>query len=253
MGPRIRRNAVGVLLTALGMAGMAGTAGSYDKPGQGPRIIKVFDLYLGGIKGGEMSIAVWEDEARYHAEAKLRTAGVVGAVYEASFAAEARGAVTSGGYRSDMFKAQSAMYEKSQYVLIAYSDGTPAAIHAEPPFIPKPWQIEPTEQTGALDPITAALFALTPMPPDEICNRTVDIFDGRRRYEVELGAAEPHQGRLRCPAVYRRVAGFKPKMINRQREFPFHIWFEVKDDGLAHIKRAAGESMFGLAVVLGRD
>lgn len=228
-----------------------------EKPGYHPKLIKVFDLYLGGIKGGEMVIALWQDDGRYHAEAVMRTAGIVGAVYEASFTAESEGSVAGAvydwRYSSERFAAQSAMYEKGQFVEMTYANDAPSEIFAEPAFIPKPWQIDPSAQTGTLDPIAAALFALSPMPPDQICNRVVDIFDGRRRYEIELGAPEAHQGRLRCPAVYRRVAGFKPKLINRQAEFPFHIWFDVRDDGLAHIKRAAGDSMFGLAVILARD
>ncbi len=224
-----------------------------EKPSTPPTLVKVYDLFLGGIKGGEMAIVTWISDESYHAEAVMRTAGVVGLVYNASFTATSEGAITPDGYTTERFKAQSAMYEKSQYVEMTYDGAAPASVYADPPFVPKPWEIEPTAQSGTIDPITAAITALAPMPVEQLCRRSVEIFDGRKRYAVELGAPEPDQGRIRCPAVYRRIAGFKPKQMRETPEFPFSVWFEVRDDGLAHVKRAAGDSMFGIAVVLARD
>ena len=117
--------------------------------------------------------------------------------------------------------------------------------------MPKPWQIEPEDQAGTLDPVSAALTALAPEPAGEICNRSVEIYDGRRRYAIDLGAPEAGEGRIRCPALYRRVAGYKPKELKETIDFA--VWFEERPDGLAHLVRAAGESYLGLAVVLLRE
>lgn len=216
-------------------------------------LLNIYDLYLGGIKAGEMVIGVWVGADSYRGEAALQTAGVAALLYKASFTAEIAGAVEAGHLTPGRFAAQSAMSDKDQFVEMLFSAGAPATVNAEPAFIPKPWEIDPAAQFGTLDPISAAITALAPRPPEEICNRTEEIFDGRRRYAVELGPPEPHQGRIRCHATYRRIAGFKPKLMNRQTEFPFDVWYEVKPDGLAHLKRAAGESIFGLAVILARD
>lgn len=242
------------LLAALapGAAGSAGSAGS-GAPVREGTAVAVYDLYLGGIKAGEMVLGYWVGDATYRAEAVLQTSGLAALIYKASFSAESTGAVAEGVLAPERFAAQSAMEDKAQWVEMTFGAAGPAGVSAEPPFVPKPWEVDPAAQTGATDPIAAAISALAPRPVGEICNRTEDIFDGRRRYEVELGAPEPHQGRIRCAAVYRRVAGFKPKLMDRQREFPFDIWFEERADGLAHVKRAAGESIYGLVVLLARE
>ena len=134
---------------------------------------------------------------------------------------------------------------------MTYRGATPASVRADPAFKPKPWQIEPAEQAGTLDPISAALTALAPAPADAICDQSVEVYDGRRRYALDLGAPEADGARIRCRAVYRRVAGYKPKEL--AETIRFSVWFEERANGLAHLVRAAGESGYGLAVVLLRE
>lgn len=217
------------------------------------KLSTIYDLYLGGIKAGELTIDAQYLGDRYSATSVMRTAGIVGAVYKASFEAQTEGLLTPTGLEPVRFAADSRMRKKHQAVEMLYSDKAPKKVNAEPAFVPKPWQIDPEQQTGTLDPISAALTALAPMPLKQICNRSVEVFDGRRRYAIDLGKPEADGKRIRCPANYRRVAGFKPKMMRKTPNFPFNIWFVERGDGTAHVIRAAGESMFGLAVILLRQ
>ena len=226
--------------------------GQAAAPGPQP-INTIYDFYLGGIKAGELTVDAAYEGDRYSAQSVLRTAGVVGMVYKASFEAETRGRLTDQGLVPDLFVADSRMKDKHQFVEMTYGSGAPAEIKAEPAFIPKPWQIEPTEQTGTLDPISGALIGLAPVPVAQVCGKTVEIFDGRRRYAIDLGEPTKDGDRIKCPAKYRRIAGFKPKMMRKQAEFPFHVWFKENDQGQAYFFRAAGESMFGVAVILLRE
>lgn len=218
-----------------------------------PGINTIYDFYLGGIKAGELSIDAAYEGDRYRAESVLRTAGIVGMVYKASFEAETDGRMTDGGPIPDRFQADSRMKSKAQSLEMIYQNNAPWEISAEPAFVPKPWQIEPREQTGTMDPITGALIGLAPVPMSDVCNKSVEIFDGRRRYAIDLGAPVKDGPRIKCKAKYRRIAGFKPKMMKKRAEFPFNVWFAEKADGKAHFVRAAGESMFGLAVILLRE
>lgn len=211
----------------------------------------IYDLYLGGVLAGELALSADVQGDHYLARSVMRTAGIVGAIYAASFEAKTEGRLVSGGLEPERFRAVGRMYSKAQNVEMTYRDAAPAAVHAEPAFDPKPWQIEPTDQGGTLDPISAALTALAPAPPGGICNRTVEIYDGRRRYAVDLGVPEADGERVRCPAHYRRVAGYKPKEL--KETIDFSVWFEERPDGLAHLVRAAGDSVLGLAVVLRRE
>lgn len=252
---KTHRIKVMALAATIGVASLAGP-GATAAPGTSAApqpVDQIYDLYLGGIKAGEMTMnAEWKGDA-YRATSVLRTAGIVGAVYKASFEAATNGRMTASGMTPDKFTADSRMRKKQQSVQMLYKNNAPSAVTAEPAFIPKPWQVDPTAQKGAVDPITAALMALAPMPLGQICNRTVEIFDGRRRYAIEMGAPKPDGERIKCPANYRRIAGFKPKMMKKSPNFPFNIWFIERPDGTAQVIRAAGESMFGIAVILLRQ
>lgn len=232
---------VGLGLLVSGAQSLANTARAIDT---------IYDFYLGGIKAGEVSIDANVTGDQYRATSILRTAGIVGFFYKASFEAETEGTLAPNGLMPVRFHADSRMRSKEQSVEMRYANNAPREVLAEPAFDPRPWQVEPTEQIGALDPISAAISALAPMPRAEICNRSVDVFDGRRRYSIDLGKPVVEGKRIKCPALYRRVAGFKPKMMKKNPQFPFNIWYEERPDGMAHIVRAAGESMFGLAVIL---
>ena len=220
---------------------------------QGPGLHKIYDFYLGGIRAGELSLNADYVGGVYKANSVLRTAGVVGMVYRASFEAEAEGRLNGEDLEPIRFAADSRMSSKEQSVEMLFTDNAPREVKANPAFDPRPWQVDPAEQVGTLDPITAALTALAPTPMNEICNSSVEVFDGRRRYAIELGAPKADGNRIRCPALYRRIAGFKPKMMKKRPKFPFHVWFEEKADGKAHMVRAAGDSMFGIAVILLRE
>lgn len=243
------RGWIAVCVLAAGLPGTGHPAGVAIPP----EVDTIYDLYLGGIKAGELQISADYAEQTYSAQSVLRTAGIVGFVYKASFEAQTEGRLTDQGLAPDRFAADSRMKSKSQSVEMIYGEGAPQQVNAQPAFVPKPWEVDPAAQTGALDPITAALMALAPAPKDLICNQSVEVFDGRRRYAIDLGAPVTEHGRIKCPAVYRRIAGFKPKMMQESPRFPFNIWFEEREGGVAHVVRAAGESMFGLAVVLLRD
>lgn len=211
----------------------------------------VYDLYLGGIPVGELTVRASVGGDRYRATSRMRTAGVLGVFYAASFEAETEGRIGDGGLMPQRFTADTRAGDDVQAVDVVYAGRTPAEVRADPPFKPKPWEIEPQAQRGTLDPISAALTALAPAPVGTLCRRMVDIFDGRRRYAVELGAPVAEGERVRCPAAYRRVAGYKPKELKERIDFS--VWFEERPDGLMHAVRAAGESMLGLAVVLLRE
>lgn len=242
--------ALGLLvLIGLGLASPSRESRAVAPASAAGEFAGIYDLYLGGIRGGEIVLSASLERLSYRAEATGRTAGVIGKLYKAGFDAKTRGRVTARGYVPERFSAKTHTPSKNLTLEIGYAGGAPLKVSAEPPFDPKPWQLEPSEQTGAFDPLSAALAGLALQPRELLCNRSVEIFDGRRRYAIDLGAAEPAEnGSLRCPAKYRRVAGFKPKMLAKE-PFPFAVWFEEGQGGLWHVVRAMGETPVGVAAI----
>lgn len=208
----------------------------------------IYDFHLGGVWGGELMLEARLSEGRYRAEAAGRTAGVVSLVWNAGFAAATDGGLAEAGLMPERYEADAYTARRSQKVAVRFADGVPREVSAEPPFEPRPWAIEPAEQVGTADPLSAVLAVLALQRADALCDRTVEVFDGRRRYSLTLGAPVADQGMMRCTTIYRRIAGFKPRQMERP-EWPLELWFAPDAGGLWHLRRAMGEMTFGMAAL----
>lgn len=232
------------LLALLGMAGASPVVGNTDR-----ELKQIYDIYLGGLWIAEMDVSAEIGAGAYRAEAALRTKGIVAAIYKASFEAEAEGLVADNRLATGTFTANSRDSRKSQFVEMTYIDGRPSNLRAEPAFKPKPWEIVPGEQTDTADPLSAALEALKPAPAATLCDRQVEVFDGRKRYRIVMGTPEiKDDGMIRCPALYQRIGGFKPKKM-AQPDYPFEFVFEPVGDDAFRLLRAMGETPIGTAVL----
>jgi hypothetical protein len=220
----------------------------------------IYDFYLGGIWAGEMAVDAQFDGdldsgGTYRARITARTSGIVGFFFTAGVEAETVGRVDANGLSPRRFAADAYERKHRQQVEISYADGSAPAVRAEPAHRVRPWSITSRGQNGVADPLSAAFDALAPGARDAICNQTADVFDGARRWAIEIGPPEPVSGgeRIRCDAVYVRIAGFKPKLMGERARRPFTLFFEQREDGLFHVVRASGRTSFGLAVLLLRE
>ena len=244
-------------LAVLALMGVTLTGGAATDASEGAQdFTTTYDFYLGGLWAGEMIIGATDRDESYRATAQIRSAGVVGALYGAKVEAETSGtrqATSEGHARSpERFGARTKLGSKRQSLSLVYDKGRPSTVEAVPAFDPRPWQVDPKKQVGATDPLTAAVSAFGPQMANAVSNRATEVFDGRRRYAIELGAPATDGERVRCPAVYRRVAGFKPKMLRENPQFAFNVWFDKRPDGLMEFVRASGDTSFGTAVILRR-
>jgi hypothetical protein len=70
---------------------------------------------------------------------------------------------------------------------------------------------------------------------------------------LEAPQPDTQFGDYKCEALYKRVAGFKPKMMREQSEFPLTVWFKRAEDGRVTVRRVAAPTKFGNVVVLRRE
>jgi hypothetical protein len=236
---RLKRGVLGAAAVMLLAPSVTARSGAY---------LDTFDIYFGGIRAGELALDVTFDEGGYQAKSNLTSAGVVGFFYDASYEAEATGALPSSVKpRPRMFAAKSAFGGDRQDVTIHFGLTGPKKVEADPPYKKKDYEIEPTAQLGAIDPLSAAVALIAPTPPEELCARKVTVFDGRHRIDIRLDAPREQAGKIRCDAVFSRVAGFRPKDMKKQTDFPFRVYFEPWEDGLARLSQIVVETSYGLA------
>ncbi len=214
---------------------------------------RVYDLYVGGLQVAELTLGAEIGEDSYRATSSMRTAGVIGRVFKGGFDAQSVGKVGIAGLEPARFVSASEFRGNARTLEMVYSASGPDLVRTEPVPDREPHDIDPREQSGTSDPITSAIAHLSPAPPEDICGRRIDIYDGRKRYALELGAPEVDGDRLRCASTYHRVAGFEPEKMAERRSFPLDVWYETRPDGLAEFVRAAADSKVGLLVILLRQ
>lgn len=214
----------------------------------GERLTAAYELHLGGVKLADLSLSARLTQAGYEARAELETSGFVKRFVRAGFRAEAEGRRAGAELVPVSFSADAFDSAKRQTVEIRFGAGRPQAVRAEPPFKPKPWEIDPSRQSGAVDPLTAALALFRPQPRESLCARSVEAFDGRKRTRLSLRDPEPEGAAIRCEGVYERVAGFKPKQME-EPEFPLTVWFARDGDGAWRLARASAPTRLGIATL----
>jgi hypothetical protein len=213
----------------------------------------VYDFYLGGIQAGRLTVSAAFGTESYHASSVLRTTGIIGFFYNLAFETEVVGRIDAGGLSPEHYNSKSRDPRRRQSIEISFEGGTPVSNRVEPPRRVRPWSINPLDQHGTADPLSAVLTAFTPAPANAVCEQRVDVFDGRRRFALEVGPRQREGARIRCDAQYVRLAGFKPKWMGKRARRPFTLFWEERADGLFEVVRAVGESSFGPVILLLRE
>lgn len=212
-----------------------------------------YKFYVGGVLIGKANFVAKMGDGDYFTEGLLETEGVSDWFVAATVAAEARGRISKTVVPKQMDV--SGKTEKINWrMTIAYQGDAPSTVSSQPPFSEKPYEIDPTEQKGALDPMSALVATLAPTKSGNPCGRTIPIFDGRKRYDIVFGKLQSkgvgksgHPSFI-CKATWKRIGGFKPKMMEK-KNITFNARFEERD-GLFLPVRVWGKTEFGDAIAI---
>lgn len=242
------------LRAALALAICAAAPVSAQAPAQGSDASAPFEasyeVFIGGLKIGALTLDVERGGARYAASARMEAAGLASWLFPGAAEAEAFGAETPQGLAPEAFVADGRFGDAAQRVEMDFG-ASGLALEAEPPLRRRDYDADLAAMGDALDPLSAAVAALAPAPAAAACDRTLSVFDSRRRFDLALGPAVESGGTLRCEGRFRRVAGYKDKHL-RQPDHPFTAWFSVKG-GAATLMRAQAPTDFGYAVAVRRS
>jgi len=220
-----------------------------------------YDFYIGGLPIAEISFAGSIGALEYAANSTVRTRGLLDILVNGRMKAGAEGhRHTKGHLAPDRYNTQYTTRSDARKVSMAY-EGEVANVSITPPEEKKPYDTDASQHPDTLDPVTAAVTMMTPRASADLCNRTIPIFDGKRRYDLILlpldrrpnsdnpPAPKWKRPTTQCFGVYERIAGFEGNLRHEQRYFPFDVWFEKdKKDGLHRIVRLAGKTKLGFAI-----
>ncbi|WP_253949423.1 DUF3108 domain-containing protein [Mangrovicoccus sp. HB161399] len=214
-------------------AGFAGLLAGLALAGAAAAETGTFDLRLGPVRAGTLQYSAEERGGRYAAAGAMRSGGLAGLFLDSSVDAKSRGRVDGNRYRPESFSSATTEDGETEALSFRYSGGTPA-VSRDPERRKAPKHAAPAaEQSGTVDPMTAAFAILRDRPADLACDLKIDLYDGRRRADIRLvGGKETPGGGLECSGEYRRVAGFSPKELAEKPVWPFTVVYAAADGAM---------------------
>jgi uncharacterized protein DUF3108 len=179
---------------------------------------------LAGIPIGSGSWAVDVSDTQYAAAASGSTSGLLRAFTGGKGDSTVRGTLNGGRLLSSIYAATISTRKKTDAIRIVINSGNVKDFKVDPPLENEPERVPITEahQRGVLDPMTASIVRVPgngDLLSPEACQRSMAIFDGRLRYDVQFafkrmdkvksdkGYAGPV---VVCAAYFSPVAGYIP-------------------------------------------
>ncbi len=222
---------------------------------------------IAGIPIGRGSWVIDINDDHYTAAASGVTTGLVRVFTGGQGTSAAHGRIVAGESASSVYASTIKTSHKTDEVRLVVKGGTVRESKVEPPVDEDPQRIPVTREHhhGVVDPMTAALLRTpglgSPLSP-LACHRTLPIFDGRVRYDLQLAfkrmdavkAQKGYQGPVVVCAIYfKPIAGFVPsrgavRYLAKQREM--EIWLAPIEGTRVLVPfKAQGPTPIGLAVL----
>ena len=230
---KLRHFFLGLLLVpALADAAFAAGGATNDAAGPASQFQMAMTIYAGGITLGKMDIDATVRGNDYHAVSNLQTSGVVNAFWQAEIQATSSGKVSPNNLSPALYDSFDINRTgKKQEVSLTYDSANPPRLYADPPYSTTGYEVRPEDQKATLDPLSAVMFIISGAGTTGTpCTVTAPVFDGRRRYNIEMSKVKDvdikmdnglFSGRASlCQVKYHQIAGFKPRVLKANEAFP---------------------------------
>ena len=213
-----------------------------------------------------MDISAKLNGTRYRINADARTQGVADLIAQWRSASSTEGIIEDGHVKPTWHRQDGRWRFNERLTRLYYGrDGGVRANITPPPDDDDREPVPDALRTGTLDVLSAALTGVVVQQPQAYCDRSVPIFDGRRRYDLRLSVVSEDMlapsklssfaGRaLKCEVSIERVAGFKKpesaeEAAEREARPPTYLWVaHLPDAGVVVPVRLEAASKYGKAV-----
>ena len=183
------------------------------------KIASEYSISFAGIPVARSKFKTIIDGNALSVQGSLATAGLAAAFDSTKATSTSSGIVSKNGVETQLFELNYKSGKKSRSTRISFRSGNVVETTITPTREPNPNNvpIEPGQLDGVVDPFFASLVLAA--SADEVCNRTIKVFDGVLRLNLVMRPAgsEPYVvGKLkgngvRCAVRYQPVAGHKAK------------------------------------------
>ena len=224
-----------------------------------------YKLYAVGLPIGSGALRVDLKGETYSINSDGRTAAFGRLVSDGKGTVEVRGALNGGSLVPENYALNVKSEDETGTVAMEMRKGAVGKVSVDPPKDRMNERVKVTGQhlKGVLDPLTAAILPAPKGLDPASCNRTLNLFDGKERYNVHLSYKSRRKARtadgrfngdvLVCHARYEPVAGHRPKRKTIQelaQNKSLEVWLaQVGDKPYLVPLRASIKVAFGTLVV----
>jgi hypothetical protein len=209
-----------------------------------------FDIYVGGIRAGVVSVAGEERGGRYAVAGVLESVGVVGAFRHVKYDANARGRVAGSDFSPERYSETFQNGRDVDRKTMTYRRGVPT-VAVEGGHDRDAHDLDPATQRGTIDPLTGIWGVLRDVPDAQACRFSGNLFDGARRARVVLAQPRRSAGSLTCAGEYRRVAGYDADDMAHP-SYPFRLTYGPAGNGRWQVERIDMDTIFGRGAMIRR-
>jgi len=226
----------------------AADGGTAQPAGASSTVQLVWQVYLGGFNLGNIGIKTSFSGNSYSAVSRLKTAGVVNSFYEAIIDATSVGVIGDHALQPQKYDSNTNNEKQNQKVGLTYS-AAGIQLTSDPQYNTDRFPVTDAQKRGTLDPLSGLVYSLSGVShtAEKPCGETVRVFDGRRRYDIELAYKGQDKVKtdggysgpaVKCTVVYKQIAGFKPN-LNKGKSIPvITTWFApMESDSGGPVKR----------------
>ena len=201
-----------------------------------------YSVTIAGIPVGQGAWIADITQDQYTTAASGRVTGIARVLTDGEGFGAARGHVNSGRLVPSSYAVTVTADHRPDEVRMAFARGGVKELQVEPPTPYSPDRVPITEahRRGVVDPLSAGLVPVGgtgEVLAPEACQRTVQIFDGRQRYDLALSfkhmaqvkAEKGYEGPVVvCMVAYHPLAGHRPdrpavRQLTESRDM--EIWF----------------------------
>ena len=211
-----------------------------------------FNISIYGIPAGTMQVALAEENGNYIVDGIVRTTGLLSNVAKFDFTGRTIGAVSDGALVPSKYQIKLERKKYDTEVLMTFADKTPTVEYYRPERDHRAEDIDPSKQKGVVDLITATYVIVGDASAETLCNKRLQMFDGRRRSQIFQTEPKFKGNTAICHGAYQRIAGFSPDDLEDGATFPFTSYYEKTDTGLYRLMRVSTKSTVGSATLYRR-
>jgi uncharacterized protein DUF3108 len=185
-------------------------------------------VYLGGFHLSTLSFSSILNGQTYQIRSHIRTDGFVDKFVRTNANIGSIGSFAEHRVIPQLYNSDITDRNQRQLVSIAYETGGPTEVLSFPKYNLKKHPVSSLEKKETVDPVSAIMqIALGASEARKNpCGGIVPVFDGRRRFNLNLeyvgtedistGKGEAYVGKaLKCWVGFKRIAGYKPRKKKR--------------------------------------